>query len=123
ITEDQDIARIEYVDGQIEHSRIPKASNLLVQDYQNPQANTSNTQGGKYAETFINHLKSTHDPRLNVISVVSEDAPDGKGYVYDTATVIQKGLKNGAFFGEPVDFHTYSEPHPNTILSYASPVL
>lgn len=123
IIEDEDIARIEYVDGQIEHSRNPKASNLLVQDYQNPQANTSNTQGGKYAETFINHLKNTLDPRLNVISVVWVDAPDGKGYVYDTATVIQRGLKNGAFFGEPVDFPTYSEPHPNTILNYASPVL
>ena len=123
ILEDADIAKVEYVDGQIEHSRNPKASVLLVQDYQNPQANTSNTQGGKYAETFINHLKSTGDPRLNVISVVWVDAPDGNGYVYDTATVIQKGMKNGAFFGEPDDFPTYSEPHPNTVLNYASPVL
>lgn len=123
ILEDEDIAMVEYVDGQIEHSRNPKASVLLIQDYQNPQANTSNTQGGKYAETFINHLKNTQDPRLNVVSVVWVDAPDGNGYVYDTATAVQKGLKNGAFFGEPDDFYTYSEPHPNTILSYASPVL
>jgi hypothetical protein len=123
ILEDEDIAKINYVDGQIEHSRNPKAAVLLIQDYQNPQANTSNTQGGKYAETFINHLKNTGDPRLNVISVVWVDAPEGEGYVYDTATVLQRGMKNGAFFGEPVDFHTYSEPHPNTILNYASPVL
>ena len=123
ILEDEDIARVAFVDGQIEDSRNPKASVLLIQDYQNPQANTSNTQGGKYAETFIEHLKNTSDPRLNVISVVWVEAPDGNGYVYDTATAIQRGLKNGAFFGEPDDFYTYSEPHPNTILSYASPVL
>lgn len=122
ILEDEDIAKIEYFDGQ-EHNRNPKASVLLIQDYQNPQANTSNTQGGKYAETFIDHLKETRDPRLNVISVVWVDAPDGNGYVYDTATVIQRGMKNGVFFGEMDDFHTYSEPHPNTILNYESPVL
>lgn len=123
ITEDADIARILFEDGTIEHSRNPKAAVLLQQDYQNPQAGVSNTQGGKYAETFIDHLKSTGDPRLNVIAVVWVDAPSGTGYVYDTATVIQRGLKNGAFFGEPDDFHTYSEPHPNTVLSYSSPVL
>lgn len=123
ILEDENVAMVEYVDGQVEHSRNPKAAVLLVQDYQNPQANTSNTQGGKYAETFIDHLKSTQDPRLNVISVVWLDDPDGQGYVYDTATVLQRGMKNGVLFGEPDDFHTYSEPHPNTILNYASPVL
>lgn len=123
IMEDDEIAMVTYLDGQIEHSRNPKAANLLVQDYQNPQAGVSNTQGGKFAETFIEHLKATGDPRLNVMSVVWIDNPDGEGYVYDTATSIQRGMKNGALFGEPDDFHTYSEPHPNTVLSYASPVL
>jgi len=123
IIEDEDIAKVNYLDGQIEHSRNPKAANLLVQDYQNPQAGVSNTQGGKFAETFIEHLKMTGDPRLNVISVVWIDNPDGNGYVYDTATNIQRGMKSGALFGEPEDFNTYSEPHPNTVLSYASPVL
>ncbi|WP_048644540.1 SusD/RagB family nutrient-binding outer membrane lipoprotein [Cyclobacterium amurskyense] len=123
IMTDEEIAKVTYLDGQIEHSRNPKAANLLVQDYQNPQAGVSNTQGGKYAETLIEHLKATGDPRLNVISVVWVDNPDGDGYVYDTATSIQRGMKNGALFGEPDDFHTYSEPHPNTVLSYASPVL
>jgi hypothetical protein len=123
IIEDEDIAKVNYLDGQIEDSRNPKAANLLVQDYQNPQAGVSNTQGGKFAETFIDHLKETGDPRLNVMAVVWVDNPDGDGYVYDTATNIQRGLKNGAFFGEPDDFNTYSEPHPNTVLSFASPVL
>ncbi|MEX2514198.1 MAG: SusD/RagB family nutrient-binding outer membrane lipoprotein [Cyclobacteriaceae bacterium] len=123
ILQDEDIAKVEFVDGQIEHSRNPKAARLLIQDYQDPQANKSNTQGGKYAETFINHLKNTLDPRLNAIAVVWYDAPDGNGFLYDTATAVQKGLKNGAFFGEPDDFFTYSEPHPNTVLNYASPIL
>lgn len=123
ILADDDIARVQYLDGQVEHSRNPKAAVLLIQDYQNPQAGVSNTQGGKYAKTFIDHLKSTGDPRLNVISVVWVNNPNGSGYVYDTSTVIQRGMQNGVLFGEPNDFNTYSEPHPNTVLNYASPVL
>ena len=123
ILEDSDITKVSFEDGPIPHSRNPKAAVLLQQDYQDPQVGISNTQGGKYAETLIDHLKSTGDPRLNVIAVVWVDAPGGNGYVYDTTTVLQRGLKNGAFFGEPDDFQTYSEPHPNTILNFASPVL
>jgi hypothetical protein len=123
IINDSDIAKVSFEDGPIPHSRNPKAAVLLQQDYQDPQVGISNTQGGKYAETLINHLKSTRDPRLNVIAVVWVNAPGGTGYVYDTATVIQRGMKNGAFFGEPADFQTYSEPHPNTILNFGSPVL
>ncbi|WP_375582605.1 SusD/RagB family nutrient-binding outer membrane lipoprotein [Cyclobacterium xiamenense] len=123
IIADEDIAMVSFEDGPIPHSRNPKAAVLLQQDYQDPQVGISNTQGGKYSETLIDHLKSTGDPRLNVISVVWVDAPDGNGYIYDTTTVLQRGMKNGAFFGEPDDFQTYSEPHPNTILNFASPVL
>ncbi|WP_228693845.1 SusD/RagB family nutrient-binding outer membrane lipoprotein [Lunatimonas sp.] len=123
ILADNEIAKLSFEDGPIPHSRNPKAAVLLQQDYQNPQAGISNTQGGKYAETLIDHLKNTGDPRLNVIAVVWLDAPGGTGYVYDTTTVLQRGMKNGAFFGEPDDFQTYSEPHPNTILNFASPIL
>jgi len=123
ILADEDIAKVSFENGPIPHSRNPKAAVLLQQDYQDPQVGISNTQGGKYAETLIEHLKITGDPRLNVIAVVWVNAPGGNGYVYDTATVLQRGLKNGAFFGEPADFQTYSEPHPNTILNFASPVL
>ncbi len=123
ILTDDEIARVQFINGQVAQSRNPKANVLLIQDYQNPQAGVSNTQGGKYAKTFIDHLKKTGDPRLNVISVVWVNNPAGSGYVYDTATVIQKGMPNGVLFGEPADFNTYSEPHPNTVLSYASPVL
>lgn len=123
ILQDADIAKVEFQDGQIMHSRNPKANDLLIQDYQNPQAGVSNTQGGKYAKTFIDHLKATGDPRLNVISVVWVKNPNGAGYVYDTSSVIQRGMPNGVIFGEPSDFGTYSEPHPHTILNYGSPVL
>lgn len=123
ILNDDEIAMVRYLNGQVAHSRNPKADVLLVQDYQNPQAGVSNTQGGKYAKTFIDHLKNTGDPRLNVISVVWVKNPAGSGYVYDTATVIQKGMPNGVLFGEPKDFGDYSEPHPNTILNWGSPVL
>lgn len=123
ILQDDEIAKIQFQDGQVMHSRNPKVNNLLIQDYQNPQAGVSNTQGGKYAKTFIDHLKSSGDPRLNVISVVWVDNPNGAGYVYDTSSVIQRGMPNGEIFGEPSDFGTYSEPHPNTVLNYGSPVL
>lgn len=123
IQKDDEIARVQYQDGQVLHSRNPKVNNLMIQDYQNPQAGVSNTQGGKYAKTFIDHLKNTKDPRLNVISVVWVNNPNGSGYVYDTSSVIQRGMPNGVIFGEPADFGTYSEPHPNTVLNYGSPVL
>ena len=123
IMTDDEIARVQFQDGQVMHSRNPKANVLLIQDYQNPQAGISNTQGGKYAKTFIDHLKSTRDPRLNVISVVWVNNPNGAGFVYDTSSVIQRGMPNGVIFGEPADFGTYSEPHPNTVLNYGSPVL
>lgn len=123
IQQDDEIARVQYQDGQVLHSRNPKVNDLLIQDYQNPQAGVSNTQGGKYAKTFIDHLKTTGDPRLNVVSVVWVRNSDGPGFHYDTTSAIQRGMQNGAIFGEPADFGTYSEPHPNTVLNYASPVL
>lgn len=114
------IAVIDYVDGSQVDSRNPIATGLMNGDYIDPQSE-ENVEGGKLAKTFIDHLKNTGDPRLNVISVVW--VKSGNGYIADTATSLQKGMPNAAFNSRPDDFATYSEPHPNTILKYDSPLL
>lgn len=122
ITEDIDITRIEYTSGGTENERNPKADFMRSIDYLDPYAD--NREGGKYAETFIEHLKDTQDPRLSVVSVVwVEDPNNPELLVYDTTPEIQYGMKNGAYFGIPPDFDDMSEPHPNTVLNYGSPVL
>lgn len=121
ITQDADIARIQYVDGSQVASRNPIAQALLVGDYIDPQ-NIDNVEGGKYAKTFIDYLKTTGDPRLNVMAVVWVKSPTG-AYAVDTTTATQIGMKNAAFNGRPADFATYSEPHPRTVLKYDAPLL
>lgn len=120
ILEDIDVAAIDYVDGSQVSSRNPIAQGLLNGDYIDPQS-VENVEGGKLAETFIDHLKNTDDPRLNVISVVWVET--GSVYVADTTTALQKGMPNGVFNNRPDDFATYSEPNPDTILAYDSPML
>lgn len=119
LTEDADIATIGYVDGSITSSRNFIASGLLSNDYITPGGD--NVEGGKFAKTLIDHLKITHDPRLNVIAIVW--VPNGTSFVADTATALQKGMPNAAFNSFPADFNSYSEPNPNTILKYSAPLL
>lgn len=120
IKEMEDIAYIEYVDGSQVASRNPIARGLMNGDYINPQS-VENVEGGKLAKTFIDHLKDTDDPRLNVISVVWVESESG-GFVAETTSALQKGMPNAAFNNRPEDFATYSEPHPETILAYDSPL-
>lgn len=120
ITEMEDIAYIEYVDGSQVASRNPIARGLMNGDYINPQS-VENVEGGKLAKTFIDHLKETDDPRLNAISVVWVESGSG-GFVADTTSALQKGMPNAVFNNRPEDFPTYSEPHPETILAYDSPL-
>ena len=121
ITEDGDVAAIDYVDGSQIDSRNPIAWGLMRGDYLDPQ-NEDNVEGGKWAATFIDHLKETGDPRLGVISVVWVPSPTG-GYVADTTAALQKGMVNAAFNSKPADFSTYSEPNPATVLKYDAPLL
>lgn len=122
ITQDEDIAQIEYTDGGTEAERNPKADHLVNIDYLDPYADSR--EGGKYAETFIEHLKDTEDPRISVLSVVwVEDPNNPEVLIYDTSPNIQYGMKNGEHFGIPADFDEMSEPHPNTVLNFGSPVL
>jgi hypothetical protein len=121
ITADTDLAKIEYVDGSITASRNFISAGLMSTDY--VAAGGDNVEGGKFAKTLIDHLKTTKDPRLNVISVVWTKASKDAPYVADTATALQTGMPNAAFNGLPANFDQYSEPNPATILKYSAPLL
>lgn len=124
ITQDQDIAKINYSDSGTEAERNPLASHLWHVDYLNPQQNRENRHGGKYSATFIDHLKETNDPRLPAISVVWRPS-DQQGRLVDMYTdpEMQEGLESGVHFNTPANFEDLSEPHPNTVLNFGSPVL
>ncbi len=121
IVNDNDVAYVQYVDGSQITSRNPVAFQLLAGNYSNQQ-DPYNREGGKIAYKIINHLQVTKDPRLNIMSVVMVKTPTG-AYVADTTAALQKGLLNGAHSTVPDDFVTYSEPNPNTVLKYESPML
>ncbi len=121
ITNDADLAKIEYVDGSITASRNFISAGLMSTDYVSP--GDDNVEGGKFAKTFIDHLKTTRDPRLNVISVVWTKSSPAAPYVADTATALQTGMPNAAFNSKPANFDQYSEPNPATILKYNAPLL
>lgn len=121
ILEDADLARIAYVDGSQISQRNFIASGLLNTDYLNAQS-VDNIEGGKLAETFIDHLKNTQDPRLNMISVVRVRNATGT-FVPDTASSIQRGMPNARYNSFPDHFEIYSEPNPNTILRFDAPHL
>ncbi len=68
MTDDADIAKISYAN--VTGGMNPKIqTSFLNGNYLNPQ-DVDNVEGGKYAATFIDKLKSTSDPRLPVMSVV-----------------------------------------------------
>ncbi|WP_221390896.1 SusD/RagB family nutrient-binding outer membrane lipoprotein [Dyadobacter sp. NIV53] len=121
IVSDADVATIAYVDGSITASRNFIASGLMGTDYVTPGGD--NVEGGKLAKTFIDYLKTTKDPRLNVVSIVWVPSADGKTFTADTTTALQKGMQNAAFNSLPADFNTYSEPNPATILKYNAPLV
>jgi len=116
ILDNADIARVNgYVSAGQDINKNPLALNMLNSDYIRADG-TSNTEGGKFQDVFINSLKVNKDPRLAVLSVVYVN---GKA---DTAAAVQKGMS--AMLGaKPADFVTYSEPNHNTILQLNSPYL
>lgn len=120
ITDDTDRAIIAYVDGSQVASRNFIANGLLSTDYITPGGD--NVEGGKFAKTFIDYLKNTKDPRLNVFSIVWTTT-DGKTFTADTTTAKQNGMPNAAFNNLPANFNTFSEPNPATLLRYSAPLL
>ena len=120
MTSDADIAKISYTN--VSGGMNPKVqTSLLNGNYLNPQ-DPDNIEGGKYAATFIDKLKSTNDPRLPVISVVWVKPAGATAYVADTTRSIQKGMISGSLNTKPLDFETYSEPSP-LILNLAAPII
>lgn len=120
MTSDGDMAKISYANAS--GGMNPKVQNSLLNgNYINPQ-DPDNVEGGKYAATFIDKLKSTNDPRLPVISVVWVKPAGATAYVPDNTPSIQKGMVSGSLNTRPVDFDTYSEPSP-LVLNVAAPII
>ena len=116
ITADADIARMPYLSsGQIINQN-PMAYNLWNSDYI-AQNGSTNTEGGKYQDVWINYLKATNDPRLPIISIVYNNG------VPDTSVGIQQGMPSNINNVRPANFVTYSEPNPKTVLLLGSPQL
>src|SRR5690606_9957759 len=120
IIDDADMATIPYYDGALISNRNPLAQALMDYDYNTPQS-VDNRLGGKLAKTLIDHLKDTRDPRLNALAVVW--VSQSGVFVADTSTALQSGMQNGVWDHMPADFGSYSEPNPNTLLRYDSPML
>lgn len=122
ITAFSDIAYIKYADvtGQM-NPRVARAgsSSLINGDYASPGGD--NVEGSKWAAKFINHLKTTNDPRLPVLSVVWVPA-GGNTYTPNNTPTVQKGMVNGSINTRPTDFDTYSEPSL-LYLDRASPII
>ncbi|MEO6977963.1 MAG: SusD/RagB family nutrient-binding outer membrane lipoprotein [Mucilaginibacter sp.] len=115
ILDDADVAKIRYTGAGQDINKNPLANNLWNSDYI-AQDGVTNTEGGKYQDAFISHLKANKDPRLGVISIVYNNK------VADTSFAVQKGMSAG-LNTKPADFVTYSEPNPKTILLLNSPRL
>jgi hypothetical protein len=115
------LAKIPYADGAL--TRNPLSDQARILDYVDGQ-NPLNVQGSKMSQRLIDHLKgnstTTKDPRLNVMSILWVKQAD-KTYKADTATALQKGMKNAQFNGYPADFESYSEPNVDVVYSYSAP--
>ena len=116
ITQDADIAKMTYIGTGQNINKNPIVLDLWNNDYiaQNGQ---TNTEGGKYQDSWINYLQSTNDPRLPIISVV------WIGGKPDTTSYKQKGMPDTIANKIPANFVTFSEPNPATVLGLGSPKL
>lgn len=120
ITSDADIAKISYANAS-GGMNLKVRNSLLNGNYLNPQ-DVDNVEGGKYAATFIDKLKSTNDPRLPVISVVWVKPAGASSYSADNTPALQRGLVSGSLNTRPTNFDIYSEPSP-LILNVAAPII
>jgi hypothetical protein len=105
MTADADMAVYTKFTSVYTNSRAPYGEYSSTQD-------GDNSQGGKMAKTFIEHLKATNDPRLDVVAVVWKPTSTSGVYVADTNAADQRGMVPGGVFGKPGDFDTFSEYSP-----------
>jgi hypothetical protein len=127
ITDDGDIAKMSYLSPGQDINKNPLILDMWNADY-NLSNGFSNTEGGKYADSWINYLQATKDPRLPVISVVWVGGVPNAGGVPvgghpDTTSSIQKGMPQTIANARPGNFVTYSEPNPKTVLLLNAPRL
>ena len=116
ITADADIAKMNYIGTGQDINKNPLVLDLWNNDYI-AQNGATNTEGGKYADSWITYLQTTKDPRLPVISVVwINGAPD-------TTSSKQIGMAQNLPNKIPANFVTFSEPNPKTALLLGSPKL
>jgi hypothetical protein len=85
----------------------PRVLTYINGDFTSPGGD--NIEGSKWSGKFIDHLKSTSDPRLPVISVVWVPA-GGNSYTPNNTPATQRGMVSGSLNTRPTDFDTYSEP-------------
>lgn len=112
---DADVAQMNYLGSGQDINKNPLVLDLWNLDYI-AQNGSTNTEGGKFQDVFINYLKQTNDPRLSVVSVVWNNG------AADTTSTLQKGMP-ATLSAKPTDFVTYSEPNPKTVLLMNSPRL
>jgi hypothetical protein len=105
-------------------TRNPLAYQLLTSDY-SARNGWTNTEGGKYQETFIDSLKDNQDPRLSVLAVVWQAAnpPDSSVVVPNSSPGIQRGMADNISGSRPPFFRKLSEPNPATVLLESAPLL
>jgi hypothetical protein len=123
ITDYADIAKMSYLSAGQEINVNPVAFGLFRSDYISGDGFT-NSEGGKYHETFIDSLKANNDPRLRVISIVYD-----ANKVANDDPAIQLGMPADLPNQKPTvensgtDFRSYSEPKPSTVLRQGAPLL
>ncbi|WP_026997998.1 SusD/RagB family nutrient-binding outer membrane lipoprotein [Flectobacillus major] len=115
ILDDADLAKVQYIANGQDINKNPISLALRGNNYAVANGN-DNTEGGKFAKTFVSFLTANKDPRLNSISVVWVNKTQ------DTTLAIQKGMPNG-LLQKPADFITYSEPNINTVLKLDAPLI
>lgn len=119
MTSDADIAKIDYEDAP--GGKNPQTLAMQTGNYTSPGGD--NVEGGKYAATFIDYLKSTRDPRLPVVSVVwVPTSPGATTYNADTSFAAQRGMISASLNTKPTDFDTYSEPSL-LVINVAAPLI
>jgi hypothetical protein len=117
IMDDADIAAVRNYNATGQNiTRNPIANSLYNSDYIARNGKT-NTEGGKYQETFIDSLKANNDPRLPILSIVWT-GPDG-ARVPSNDPAIQQGMADDEPGVAPANFGDLSEPNPATVLNLA----
>lgn len=115
ILNDADIAKMTYIASGQDINKNPLAFALWTYDYSKADG-SSNPEGGKYQDVFINTLKASSDPRLGVLSVVYKNGAT------DTLMADQVGMP-ATLSTKPANFASLSEPNQNSVVNLGAPLI